>query len=40
MESEKAAYAKELEKLRYELQRTNEIELSNLKEELDTDLSV
>jgi len=35
MESEKATHARDLEKLRSELQRTNEVELSNLKGELD-----
>ncbi len=36
MESEKAAHARDLEKLRSELQHTNEVKLSQLKEELDT----
>ena len=35
MESEKETHARDLERLRSELQRTNEVELSKLKEELD-----
>ena len=35
MESEKETHARDLERLRSELQRTNEVELSKLKEELE-----